>query len=212
MSGPLPTRESRFTVCTPEQARLLLDPALLAPLGHLMRGEVGAAELARACGLSVQQAHHRLKRLLAAGLVCVTSEQARAGRSVKRYRAAAAAFRVPFDLTDHATLPELVAALHRDPLVRHYERTGRVLSTQPGRELSVHLNDLGQVTLEIEGVDDALSSVISSHRLAHLSAADAQELEVRLRDLFEWLDARSQSRAEGLSPRLLGVFLTPVEP
>ncbi|WP_160329931.1 hypothetical protein [Deinococcus grandis] len=28
-----------LTASTPEQARLLLDPALLTPLGHLMRGE-----------------------------------------------------------------------------------------------------------------------------------------------------------------------------
>lgn len=203
--GDLPS----LTVSTPGQARLLLDPALLSPLGHLLRGEVSAAELARACGLSVQQAHHRLTRLRAAGLVVVTQEQARAGRPVKRYRAAAQAFRVPFALTDHATLSELVAGLHRDPLAQQHERVGRMLAAQPGRHLNIHLNARGQVTLDFDGFEDVLDSVISAHRLVHLSPADAQELETRLQALFDWLDDRAQSRAEGLVPRLLGVFLTP---
>ncbi|AWT35013.1 hypothetical protein GCM10008956_22820 [Deinococcus arenae] len=203
--GDLPS----LTVSTPGQARLLLDPALLSPLGYLLRGEVSAAELARACGLSVQQAHHRLTRLRAAGLVVVTQEQARAGRPVKRYRAAAQAFRVPFALTDHATLSELVAGLHRDPLAQQHERVGRMLAAQPGRHLNIHLNARGQVTLDFDGFEDVLDSVISAHRLVHLSPADAQELETRLQALFDWLDARAQSRAEGLVPRLLGVFLTP---
>lgn len=203
--GDLPS----LTVSTPGQARLLLDPALLSPLGYLLRGEVSAAELARACGLSVQQAHHRLTRLRAAGLVVVTQEQARAGRPVKRYRAAAQAFRVPFALTDHATLSELVAGLHRDPLAQQHERVGRMLAAQPGRHLNIHLNARGQVTLDFDGFEDVLDSVISAHRLVHLSPADAQELETRLQALFDWLDEHAQSRADGLVPRLLGVFLTP---
>ncbi|GGL12231.1 ArsR/SmtB family transcription factor [Deinococcus radiotolerans] len=198
-----------LTVSTPEQARLLLDPALLPVLGPLLRGDVSAAELARTCGLSVQQAHHRLTRLRGAGLVVVTQEQARAGRPVKRYRAAAQAFRVPFALTDHASLAELVAGLHRDLLARQHERVGRILAAQPGRDLSLHLNALGQVSLDFDGFEDVTESVVSSHRLVHLSPADAQELETRVQALFGWLEDRAQPRAEGLVPRLLGVFLTP---
>ena len=37
----------------------------------------------------------------------------------------------------------------------------------------------------------------------------AQELNTRVQALFDWLDEHAQSRAEGLVPRLLGVFLTP---
>lgn len=198
-----------LTASTQEQARLLLDPALLTPLGHLLRGEVSAAQLARACGLSVQQAHHRLTRLRAAGLVVVTQEQPRAGRPVKRYRAAVQAFHVPFALTDHATLADLVAGLHRDLLARQHERVGRMLAAQPGRTLNIHLNARGQVTLDFDGFEDVLDSAISAHRLAYLSAADAQELDARVQALFEWLDEHAQSRADGLVPRLLGVFLTP---
>lgn len=103
--------EIPFVARTPQQARLLLDLSYEPVLTVLLRTEASAGEVAGHTGLTLKQAHHRLTRLLAADLIVVSGERRRGGRPVKLYRAAAGVYHVPFDLTDSATMAELIGGM-----------------------------------------------------------------------------------------------------
>jgi DNA-binding transcriptional ArsR family regulator len=82
----------------------------------LAASERSLQELARATGLSLGLLHYHVGRLRALGLVEIAREERRAGRPVKRYRAAAKRFFVPAGLAsdDRALERELRAGLDRD--------------------------------------------------------------------------------------------------
>lgn len=100
-----------FTATTPEQARLLHDRNYSRLLGQLVGAELSAAQLARSVGLDVKATHHRLTRLQSAGLIEVSAELRRTGRTVKIYRAVAQEFDIPFHLTSADTFADLIAEL-----------------------------------------------------------------------------------------------------
>lgn len=97
------------TVTRPAAVRLLLSPAYLPVLRRLMLGEWTVADLARACGLPLNAAHHRVQALLKQELAEVVGTRPRRGRPVRVYQAAAEAFFVPYAATPAASLGALVA-------------------------------------------------------------------------------------------------------
>jgi hypothetical protein len=96
-------------VATAEQAVLLLDVELRKVLALLMKRACSATELARDQGVNVQKAHYLLGKLEGAGIAELDSLRPRAGRAVKRYRAAPRWF-VPFEVTGAETLEAFLGA------------------------------------------------------------------------------------------------------
>ena len=104
---------------------MLLDHLYGKVLGAVMVGQASASEVAARAELPLGRAHHRLPRLLEAGLIWVAGEQKRGGRAVKVYRAAVS-YTVPFELTEAATVEELMAQMYRPfmaALIRHQAAT-----------------------------------------------------------------------------------------
>ncbi|MFC4424697.1 hypothetical protein [Deinococcus navajonensis] len=97
----------------PQAARLCLSPEYTLVLQHLMRREWSVGPLAGACGRPLNATHRRVRRLLAAGLVCQTRAEPRRGRPVRHYRAVSQGFLVPYHLTPLGSLEDLIA-LHED--------------------------------------------------------------------------------------------------
>jgi molybdenum-dependent DNA-binding transcriptional regulator ModE len=91
-----------------EQVKLLSDPKYRALLLHFMRcpGSVGAA--AATLDLSVQRTFNFVQRLERNGLLEVCAVRARAGKSVKTYRATAEDYFLPFALTHAAGYAHLL--------------------------------------------------------------------------------------------------------
>lgn len=193
---------------TPEQARLLQDFPTVAVLGRLLEGEASAGEIAASTGQTVKQVHHRLTRLLRAGLIEVSAERRRAGRPVKVYRALAGEYQVPFALTSAATLGELVQGAHEPMLSAHYRAvSGSALGK---RDLRLRRMEGGGMTLTLaeagEAPPHALQSVFLSYRLTHEAAS---ELERRLKDLSRWLSEQHRPPEEDGTDYLLGLLLAP---
>lgn len=96
-----------------EQAALLLDLESRPLLALLMNTPSTAGEVAAHLGLDLGRAHYRLTRLVRAGVAEVTmaevTQEARAGRALKRYRVAGRWF-VPFEVTGAETLEAFVAS------------------------------------------------------------------------------------------------------
>lgn len=211
-AGGVTLPESTLTARTAEQARLLLDFAYQRALGPTMQGEVSAGEVARDTEITLKQAHHRLTRLCSAGLIEVTGERKRGGRPVKLYRAAAPAYRVPFELTEADDVRELFAGLHR-PFVDAYLTHIAALVRDQVREIVLVLNSQGQLSVNYGGLmprGDAFRAFGSVGEM-RLSPATRTELERRLRELKDWTLEREQEEreAEGAEDCLLGLMFTP---
>lgn len=200
-----------FTAQTPQQARLLLDFSYFKVLGRVMREPSSAGEVAQSAGLTVKQAHHRLTRLLAVGLVEVCGERARAGRAVKLYRAVADEYRVPFALTPAATLGETLQILQGPFLAEQHAALAHALTRASSGEVKLSLNAQGrfQATLgETLGEGEA-EAVFSTFAQGHCTPEVAAELERRLQALSDWFQAHAQEPGEGRRGYQLGLRLNP---
>ncbi|SEI59023.1 hypothetical protein SAMN04488058_10165 [Deinococcus reticulitermitis] len=204
-----------FTAQTPQQARLLLDFSYFKVLGRVMREPSSAGEVAQSAGLTVKQAHHRLTRLLAVGLVEVCGERARAGRAVKLYRAVADEYRVPFALTPAATLGETLQILQGPFLAEQHAALAHALTRASSGEVKLSLNAQGRFQASLgetsgggpgQGGTEAVFSIFAQ---GHCTPEVAAELERRLQALSDWFQAHAQEPGEGRRGYQLGLRLNP---
>jgi DNA-binding transcriptional ArsR family regulator len=90
-------------------AAALADPLRRRVVLLLALRDRSVTELASAVGVELKRLHYHVESLRRIGLLTVTSERARAGRPIKRYRAVADTFFVPvesMDVTPGARLAE----------------------------------------------------------------------------------------------------------
>ncbi|MBB5234007.1 helix-turn-helix domain-containing protein [Deinococcus budaensis] len=129
------------TVTQPAAVRVLLSARYQPVLRRLMLGEWAVADLARACGLPLNAAHHRVQTLVKQGLVAVTRTRPRRGRPVRLYRAAAEAFFVPYAATPAAS-PEALVAQREQDFTRRFDQALLALGqslVRDEREIGVRL-------------------------------------------------------------------------
>lgn len=206
-----------YTLHSPEAARLCLDPDYARVLSALMLRSWPAGQLAAHLGLPLNAAHHRVRRLLRAGLVVEDHLEARRGRPIRHYRAVADALLIPYALTPLGSLEELVG-LHSAGVQAHINRAlvrAAMELVRDEQEIGLRLfreGDLvvADVTPRAGDFDyaelqtpEAPALFVTLDRL-HLTRADAKALQ---RDLGELL-ARYQGRG-GPDPYLLRLDLTP---
>ncbi|WP_412028055.1 hypothetical protein [Deinococcus yunweiensis] len=205
-----------FVARTPEQARLLLSDTCQQLLARVIRAEASATEAAQAAQITVKQAHHRLSRLVAAGLVQVVGSRPRSGRPVKVYRAVARTYRTPFELTDAATLEDLMGQIFGPFLDTFNERLVRLFVHDDRHELMLTADERGRPTMNLNPQATPRErrdtyGALGSFSRPQLDADTRRELERRLRELNDWVtdqDAR-QRGGPGAVPCLLGLFFTP---
>lgn len=138
------------TVTRPAAVRLLLSPRYQPVLRRLMLGEWAVADLARACGLPLNAAHHRVQMLLRQGLAQVARTRPRPGRPVRLYRAAAEAFFVPYTATPAAS-PEALVAQREQAFTRRFDQALLALGqslVHDEREVGVRLYREGQQVVQ----------------------------------------------------------------
>lgn len=140
------------TVTRPGAVRLLLSDHYLPVLRRLMLDEWTVADLARACGLPINAAHHRVQALLREELAEVVATRPRRGRPVRVYRAAAEAFFVPYAATPAAS-PEALVAGREEAFTRSFDQAlvqlGQSL-VRDEREIGVRLyREGGQVVQDL---------------------------------------------------------------
>ena len=166
-----------FTARTPEQARLLQDMLYVGLLGRLLKGDASAGEVARETSRTLQQVHHKLTRMLQAGLIEVRGERTRGGRPVKIYGAVAREYRVPFALTDAATVGELIQESHRPLLDLHYQAMSRLHAA----DLLIRQSERSQMEMTLADPGDQTETPLHSAFLGYrLTPQTVQELQERL--------------------------------
>lgn len=125
-SGSSPHR-----VDDPRAARLLLDAATREVFGCFLERDRSVREAADLLERDLDAVLYRVKRLHAAGLLEVVALQARAGRSVRRYRAPHALWFVPFEALPYADLEETFAAMAHAQVERAAHASARWLARDP---------------------------------------------------------------------------------
>lgn len=189
-SGPART----MVVRDPAAAKYLVRPSGLRLLEPFLGPARSVGEVARATGEKANTVLSRTRRLQGLGLVEVAATEARAGRPVKRYRATADVFFVPFDATGAEDLESALA--ERDGewerlLRRHVVRARREAMGTWGTRIYRDARGRLQVQTAVSPdanatmLDDPMPAALSSWRdQVYLDHADAKALQ---RDLFELL-------------------------
>ncbi|GHF45769.1 hypothetical protein HNQ07_002306 [Deinococcus metalli] len=208
-----------FTARTHQQARLLMDETCQEVLGPLMGSARSASEVAHATQRPLKAVHHRLTRLLAAELIVVTGQRARGGRPVKVYRAAAPRYRVPFDVTDAATLDELLGTIARPFVSSFTAQVAQLFTHEDGHELILVADARGRPSMSLapRSVHDHPRDsygALGTFGRPHLTAETRAELERRLQELNAWVTAqdREQRGQPGAAPCLVGLLFTSLQP
>ncbi len=188
-----------------------MDRAQLRLL-HVFTPEArGVADAARALDVTTEWLYKRVRRLERAGLLTVQDTRPRAGRAIRRYRAVAETFFVPFSLVPPETVGRHNRARHLDLFETAIGRTFREAPfDQAGWGFVTARTSGGDVSLRIVREDgvrwadlgDAAPVMVSGWHLLHLGAGDARELQGELRALHERFARRS-----GDGTYLLGIFL-----
>ncbi|GMA17332.1 hypothetical protein E5F05_07285 [Deinococcus metallilatus] len=205
-----------FEVTTPEQARLLSDPAALRHLEPFIGRTLGAAEAAREAGVSVERMLYRVRQFVAAGLLEEAGERRRAGRPVRLYRAPGG-FRVPFHLTPFADL-EAQILRHGRPFDRLRARAGaRGLARLDLNARLLYRSTEGEVHSETFMPDARTYAAFRQHHIGGdymgvlwLDDGTARQVQEALNTLRELLVLQDGQRA-GKRPYLIQTALHPLD-
>ena len=189
-------RSSRVHVVRePGVARALVRPSGLRRLAPFIGAPRTVSEVARETGEKPNTVLRRVQRLLALGLLEVADERRRAGRPVRRYRATADVFFVPFEATGADDLEAALAErdaywerLLRSHVVRARSEAMGVWGTR------IYRDARGRVQVQTAVSPDANASMLDDDMPAALSAwrdqvwldhADAKAFQRELYDLVQ---------------------------
>ena len=184
-----------MVVRDPAAARFLVRPSGLRRLAPFLGPPRSVAEVARAAGDTANTVLRRVERLVALGLVEVAEARPRRGRPVRRYRATADVFFVPFEATGAADLEAALAdrdAYWERLLRRHVVRARSEAMGVWGTR--IYRDARGRVQVQTAVSPDANASMLDDGMPAALSAwrdqlwlehGDAKALQRELYDLVQ---------------------------
>jgi Helix-turn-helix domain len=185
-----------------ERATVLLDPNTLRFLGPFIGRTCSADQVARELDISLNTLLYQIKRLCKLGFLEIVEELPRRGRSIKRYRASADAFFVPFEATPFAT-PEDMLLREYEPLYRRFlasflEAATQMVNLKTARDfgMCVSRDEDGQVSvrhgphpLRLMTVNPlethAPAIVIDWEDQLRLDFEDAKALQLEMLELLE---------------------------
>jgi hypothetical protein len=198
-----------YRIENPETIALLQATEFRTCLTHLMAREWTAATLAKQMEIGLGSLHYRLQKLHKHGLVQVTREEKRSGRSIKHYSAVAKSFFLPYSITDFVTQQAFWAAVLQprfegflEHLVQNLERhdadpnqTGLLVQHIDGVGLNVQ--NLPRQPQKVQGMVSWLEE--EELRLSH---EQAQNFKLELKSLLKKYQAQT-----GLQPYLVQMGL-----
>jgi hypothetical protein len=212
-----PTAHRAFlTLETNAAAEFLIEPKNLKLIDPFLKTELSVKEFADRCDLTANAAFKIVRKLETLGMIACSQEIVRRGKPIKRYKATAPAFFVPFT---HIPAEHFIGEITRsnwDKMLKslhHLFSEGRLIEEGYGAITSRFSNgdlmltpanakgELWDVTLE-----DSPAMVATWMRL-QLSFSDAKALQRDLVKLFS-----SYQKNDGGGEYLMGVFLVETPP
>jgi Helix-turn-helix domain len=138
----------------PDQARALLDPNTLRFLGPFIGQTRSADQVARELSISLNTLLYQIKRLCELGFLEIIEELPRRGRSIKRYRASADMYFIPFENTPFAT-PEDMLLREYEPLYRQFlasflEAAMQMVNLQTARDFGLCISRDANGSLSVQ--------------------------------------------------------------
>ncbi len=185
--------ETFFTVQDAEQARLLSDVKTRAYFEPFLAREMSVSAAAREVGCSLHAMLYRVRVFVGAGLLRVTREEARAGRSIKHYRSAHDAYYIPLEITPYAELEERLRAQFMPSaellirawshLLREVGQRGRRLYRDSAGFICSNSGDEKQHFLDYANPD--FPAVFDFFLELHLPQDEAKQLQLELLALYQ---------------------------
>ena len=201
---------SPLTITTPEAARLLLEPKHARFIAPFLGRERLVAEVTREIGAPLSTTFRHVTRYCEVGILKVTREQTRKGRTLKFYRTVADAFFVPNRLqrTSHdAWLDKLERAAKRGVehvYGEHLAAWGELIFRNEAGIFSTSLARApGQPVTSL--APGAPAMLTTAHDAVYLDFADAKRLQQDLHALLETYAAK-----RGAQRYLLRLSLVPL--
>lgn len=214
-SGPDAPRTE--VVRDPQRARLLLDARTRRQLAPFLGAAASVGEAARARNEKPNTVLRRVRRLLDAGLLEVAETVPRRGRAIRRYRAVAEVFFVPFEASAADDLESALA--EREAWVERLLRRAVVRARREALGVwgtRIYADERGRVQVQMAVRPDADASTLDPGGPAVLSAwrdgleLDYPDAKALQRELYELL-LRYQ-RKRGAQRYVVHLGLAPVAP
>ena len=183
-----------MTIHNPEAAAVLTDPATLDQLEPFIGRASSISEAAQQTGAKSNTLYHWVKRWEKLGLIEVVDETPRNGRAIKRYRAVADTFFVPFDVSPFPTLEDILATLDKQwelRLRKQVVRARQKVTETWGYTVSCNSEGALQVASAKEGAEvdfletDAPAVLSCWCDSLYLTDEEAKDLQRQLHKLLE---------------------------
>lgn len=215
-------QNEQMTITRPEVARALTDLKTTQLLEPFMKRELSLSEAARELELTLPSLLYHVNRFTKFGLLEVACVERRKGRPIKRYRASAKTFFVPYDLTPSETLAHLLQNLMAPGERRfHREAANTLQARSPNWGLNISCPtgegiDYALASQATDFVPDMVDSVLKadvpalfiSDGTLELDFATAKALQKELVDLFNRYRQKQQPGSQHYAYRL---GLTPMQ-
>jgi DNA-binding transcriptional ArsR family regulator len=204
-------RSSRLLeLSDPTRAAALLEPNTLRFLAPFIARTRSADQVARELGISLNTLLYQIRRLMELGFLELVEEIPRRGRGIKRYRASADAFFVPFEAT-HFETPEEMLLREYEPLYRQFlasflSAAMQMVNLKTARDfgMCVSRDENGQVgvrhgahplkPITINPLEPhAPAIVIDWEDQLHLDFEDAKAMQLEMLELLERYRAKDGS-------------------
>lgn len=199
-----------LTVTTPEAARILLEPKHARFIAPFLGRERRVAEVAEEIGAPLSTTFRHVQRYCDVGILKVTREQTRKGRTLKVYRTVADAFFIPNRLRttfQNAWADGFEQATRRGlehVYGEHLADWGELIFRDEAGIFTINLAKTpGQPVTSLG--PDAPATLTTAHDAVYLDFADAKRLQHDLHTLFKAYAAKG-----GAQRYLLRLTLTPL--
>lgn len=207
MKDTLSNQKSLMIVRKHDAVDLLMNMQAARHLAPFMHAEQTLGSAAAEIGRRPSSVAYWVRRLLQAGLLVVVREQARAGKPIPYYKAAAAEFRVPFDAMPSGAREEFLHGARKLMVGEFAASVERAARTFYSDGLSITGHKTHGVSISfIEPKDDA-SPIMEWWGKVSLTKAEAAEFRSELEALVSRFDGKPQSPTR--SRYLVMVGITP---
>lgn len=213
-SGSSPRR-----IVDPAAARLLMEATTREVFGCFLGRTRSVKEAADALGHDLDAVLYRVRRLVAVGLLEVAAIEPRAGRAIRRYRAAHDDWFVPFEALPYADLEETFLDMHAAHAARAARAAVRWLADRPWAGYRIGVDAAGRMWMRGAAGDDdvhgsdpprmlgGLDGPMDASVDLRLSQEDARSLSADLAALVARYERLAQ---DGPANRLLFVVSVPL--
>lgn len=213
MKGPLsnqkPSTKKVVVVRKHDAADLLMNMQAARHLAPFMHDEQTLGSAAAELGRRPSSVAYWLRRLRQAGLLVVVREQARAGKAIPFYRAAADEFQVPFDAMPKGAREEFLHGARKLMVGEFATSVERAARTYFSEGLSITGHPTHGISISFIEPKDGTSPIMEWWGKVSLTKPEAEEFRRELEALVARFDSKPASPTR--SRYLVMVGITPTK-